>query len=154
MSEINVSQGTVEKMLEESGSYASVTSGVSMRPLFRTHRDVVILESPPEHLKKYDVALYRINGKYILHRVIGIDEEKKVYIIRGDNTFHKEYIPFDKIIAVLKAFNRKGKHHSVEEKGYVFYARFWNFIFPIRCLVRAPLTLYSRLKNRFFAPQK
>ena len=148
MSMINASAGTVERMLSENGSYASVTAGVSMRPLFKTHRDVVILESATERLKKYDVALYRINGKYILHRVIALDEARGMYIIRGDNTFHKEYVPFNAVIARLTAFNRKGKHSTVDSTAYRVYARIWNFIFPIRCVFRAPLTISSRIYNK------
>ena len=87
-------QGTaVESELKKNGVYASVTSGVSMRPLFKTHRDMVILKKPNGVLKKYDVVLYKAGAKYLLHRIIKVDTERNVYVIRGDNTFKLEYVP-------------------------------------------------------------
>ena len=124
--------GSIEKILESDGVYPSVTSGRSMRPLFKTHRDMIVLKKCTERPKKYDVVLYRIGDKYILHRIIGIDEEKKLFIIRGDNTYKKEYVPFSKILARLSSFTRKGKHGSVDDASYKIYSRVWNFIYPIR----------------------
>lgn len=125
----------IEDIIEKDGVYPSVTSGKSMRPLFKTHRDMVILEKCVERPSKYDVVLYRIGEKYILHRIIGIDEEKQLFIIRGDNTFKKEYVPFSKIIARLASFKRKGKSGSVNDKSFKIYSRVWNFIYPIRYVV-------------------
>ena len=127
---IDSSKLSIESELDTYGFYASNTMGVSMRPLFKTHRDMIIVKKPDGELKKYDVALYRVREKYILHRVIAVRENE--YIIRGDNTFRKEHIPKDKVIGVLVAFNRKGKRHEVTEPGYKFYSRFWNFIYPLR----------------------
>ena len=46
-------QGTaVESELKKNGVYASVTSGVSMRPLFKTNRDMVILKRPEAEPRK------------------------------------------------------------------------------------------------------
>ena len=126
------SSGNIEKILAETGVYPSVTVGVSMRPLFKTHRDMVILEKPSDKLKKYDVVLYKTGEKYILHRIIDVDELNSVYIIRGDNTYKKEYVSFDAVIAKLVSFKRKGKSFSVENRGYRVYSRVWNFIYPIR----------------------
>ena len=143
MSELSV-KDNIEDILERDGVYASVTAGSSMRPLFKTHRDMIVLKKAEQRLSKYDVALYRINGKYILHRVIGIDESREVYIIRGDNTYAKEYIPFDKILAVLVSFNRKGKHCDVSSFKYRFYSVLWNAIYPIR---HVAYKCYSFLKR-------
>ena len=124
---------SVETELREHGVYASVTTGTSMQPLFKTHRDMIIVKSITEPLVKYDVALYRgATGKYILHRVVGVRDD--VYLIRGDNTFTLERVPKDRVIGVLTEFNRKGKRHSVNDMGYCIYSRLWNFIYPIRFL--------------------
>lgn len=98
--------------------------------MLRQNRDLVIIEVPSSCLKKYDVALYRREDKYVLHRVIGVEDG--YYRIRGDNTYAVEQVPFDNVIGVLTSFNRKGKLHSVSERGYRFYARFWNAIYPLR----------------------
>ena len=143
--------GIIEKgvnvgdVLSKDGYFASVTEGVSMWPLFKTHRDMVVLQACTERLKKYDVALYRGKDKYVLHRIIGIDESRGVYIIRGDNTYSFEYVKFDSVIAKLIKFNRKGKHREVTDLSYRIYVRVWNFIYPIRRLVRGVLIRVKRL---------
>ena len=143
----------IENELDTYGVYASNTKGVSMEPLFRTNRDMVIIRKPSEELKKYDVALYRSGrGKYVLHRVIGVKENE--YLIRGDNTYIIEHVPKDNVIGVLTEFNRKGKHHLCTEGGYIFYSAFWNFIYPIRFLYRKVRSLLGRIYRFVFKRNK
>ena len=125
---------TPERELSENGVYASITRGVSMRPLFKTHRDVIIVRTPTRPLKKYDVVLYKVGDKYVLHRIIG--KKDGVFIIRGDNTYTREYVEEGKILALLTEFNRGGKRHSVEETSFKIYSRVWNFIYPVRYLLQ------------------
>lgn len=148
MSELVLREGNIEKILEADGVYASVTEGVSMRPLFKTHRDMIVVKKVDKPLKKYDVALYKVGAKYILHRVVGIDRERDVYIIRGDNTYANEYIPKACILAVLVSFNRKGKRHDVTELGYRTYSRVWNFIYPIRFVIHKVLSFAKRVVKK------
>ena len=150
----NQSRETVEGELEKYGVYASVTSGVSMRPLFKTHRDVIIVKKPEGELKKYDVALYRAPGveSCILHRVIGVRDD--VYLIRGDNTFVVERVPKDRIIAVLTEFNRAGKRHSVEDLGYRFYSRLWHYLYPFRYLWHELYRLMAKVYRFLFKRKK
>lgn len=119
-----------EDLLRSDGKLVYKTKGRSMEPMLRQNRDLVIIEVPSSCLKKYDVALYRREDKYVLHRVIGVEDG--YYRIRGDNTYAVEQVPFDNVIGVLTSFNHKGKLHSVSERGYRFYARFWNAIYPLR----------------------
>ena len=121
-----------EDLLQKEGRLVYKTKGTSMEPMLRQNRDLVIIEIPSARLQKYDVALYRCGEKYILHRVIGVEDE--YYNIRGDNTYSIEQVPFDAVIGVLKSFNRKGKLHDVSERSYRFYVRFWNAIYPLRAL--------------------
>ena len=72
MKEEQTALPSIEDILEKEGSYAALTDGVSMRPLFKTHRDMVVLTPPDGELKKYDVVLYRVVDKYILHRIIAV----------------------------------------------------------------------------------
>ena len=65
--------------------------GISMLPLLRQGTDSVLLSPPPARLKKYDIVLYqREDGKYVLHRIIEVDESGMVYTCIGDNQFVKE----------------------------------------------------------------
>ena len=145
----SVSVSIVESELRQYGVYASTTSGVSMRPLFKTGRDVVILEVPKGELKRYDVALYKSNrGAYTLHRVVAVKKDE--YLIRGDNTFFIEHIRKDRILAVLTEFNRNGKKYSVDNKGYLLYARIWNFIYPLRYLFHLPRRFAGKVYRKLF----
>ena len=156
LSELVLKEGpSIEDILSREGVIASVTAGASMRPLFRTHRDVVILERADKPLQKYDVALYKNGSKYILHRVIKVDEKKKTYVIRGDNTYKLEYVQFGAPLARLVSFNRRGKSVSVTDSSYRFYSAFWNFIYPIRFVIYSLLRLAKRIVKKIIRrPQK
>ena len=119
-----------EDLLQKDGRLVYKTKGTSMEPMLRQNRDLVIIEPPSARLQKYDVALYTRGDQYVLHRVIGVRDG--YYRIRGDNTYAIEQVPFDAVIGVLVRFNRKGKLHDVSERGYRFYVRFWNAIYPLR----------------------
>lgn len=108
------------------------TRGVSMEPMLRQNRDLVVIRVPVSRLKKYDVALYRRGNAYVLHRVIGVTGDH--YLIRGDNTYAVEHVPDSAVIGVLTSFKRKGREHSVTEPGYRLYARLWHVVYPLRAL--------------------
>ena len=121
-----------EELLARDGYLVYKTRGVSMEPMLRQNRDLVIIRMPACRLHKYDVALYRRGRNYVLHRVIGV--EKDHYLIRGDNTYSVETVPDEAVIGVLTSFKRKGKEISMENRFYRFYVRFWNAIYPVRAL--------------------
>ena len=113
----------VKKEMQEKGEYISLTRGVSMRPMLRNHKDVVVIVPITEPYKKYDVLLYARADKddLVLHRVLKIREND--FVIRGDNTFSYEYIPKENVVGILKAFYRNGKYINCEtNKGYKFYS--------------------------------
>lgn len=107
--------------------------GISMLPMLREGIDSVVL-SRVENLKKYDIILYqRTNGKYVLHRIVGVGE---TYTCIGDNQFVLEKgIEHEQVIAVCTSFTRGGKEHSVNEPFWRAYAVFWHYSrFPRRVL--------------------
>lgn len=149
MNDYGFGDSTVENELNRSGAYASVTKGTSMWPLFKTNRDVVILEKCKTEPKKYDVVLYKTSsGKYLLHRIIKVTPDE--FIIRGDNTFVPEHVAKDRILAVLTEYNRKSIRHSVTDTGYRFYSRLWNFIYPIRFVFHKLLGLARKIYRAIF----
>ena len=121
---------TLEDLLQRDGRLVYKTRGVSMEPMLRQNRDLVIIQVPASRLKKYDVALYKRGKAYILHRVIEVKGD--YYFIRGDNTFFPERVSDDDVIGVLSAFQRKGKQYKVTDRGYLIYARVWCAIYPLR----------------------
>ena len=148
MSEANdMELGIIERELEHHGSYASVTRGPSMRPLFKTSRDMVIIKKPTAEFKKYDVVLYTGAGnKYTMHRIIGFKDN--ALVIRGDNTYSKEYVARERVIGILTEFNRKGKHHTVNEFSFKVYSRFWNSIYPVRFLLFKARNLLGKIYRK------
>ena len=124
---------TFEEILARDGMLVYKTKGVSMRPMLRQNRDLVIIRVPASRLKKYDVALYKRGRDTVLHRVIGV--KKDHYLIRGDNTYTVENVPDEAVIGVLACFRRGEKEISTEDRAYRRYARFWNGIYPLRHLL-------------------
>lgn len=148
-STVSAAAGIIECELERHGTYASVTRGISMRPLFKTHRDMVIIGRVPEELKKYDVVLYTGAGnRYTMHRIIGFAGDN--LIIRGDNTYRREIVPRKNVIGILTEFNRRGKHHTTEERGYKIYSRIWHYLYPVRHFFHLLRRLASKIKHAIF----
>ena len=121
-----------EEYLAEEGKLVYKTRGVSMEPMLRQNRDLVVIEVPDGRLKRYDVAFYRRREAYVLHRVIHVTEDG--YRIRGDNTYSIEFVPESDIIGVLTGFCRKGKEYTTDNRAYRRYVRFWCAIYPLRAL--------------------
>ena len=136
---------TVEKMedlmpliresLVRNQSVRFMPHGISMRPMIRQGLDSVVITQLPEKLEKYDLLLYqRDDGKYILHRIVGVG---KTYTCIGDNQFKEEHgVRRDQMIALVTGFYRNQKYHSVTEPGYQIYCRFWHCSRPIRHFFR------------------
>ncbi len=122
----------IEDQLIEQGYHVSTTVGMSMYPMLRDRRDrIVVMPVEGKTLKKYDLPLYKLpDGKYVLHRIIGV--RKDHYVIRGDNTYVREYVPKDWILGYVSEFYRKDRHILASSRGYRAYAALWNFIYPIR----------------------
>lgn len=116
----------IRESLSQGKSVRFSPRGVSMLPMLRQGLDSVELSPLPERLKKYDLPLYqRRNGQYVLHRVVGVDGD--TYTCIGDNQFELEHsVAHEQMIAVVTAFFREQKAHSVNEFGYKTYCRVWH----------------------------
>ena len=137
-----------EEMFEQQGYLVYTTKGTSMYPMLRQNRDLVIISAKPEGLlNKYDVILFKRNGKYILHRVVGVKEND--YTTAGDNTISKEYHVKDKeILGVLTSFVRDGKEIKTTDKDYKMYVRILYGLDPVRRnLRRTKAKVRSKIKS-------
>lgn len=121
-------------------------SGTSMMPMLRQRRDSVELVKAPPELKKYDLPMYiGPRGKYVMHRIVEVRED--CYICLGDNTYTRERVKREQIVALVSAFYRGEKRISVDSAGYRLYRRVWCAIFPVRKLAwRAKNRLRRHLK--------
>ena len=124
---------TIEELLSRDGKIVYKAKGRSMLPMLRHDHDLVLIEAvnsssaPPA---RYDVVLYKVDGKYVLHRVLRIDGDQ--YLIRGDNTYSVERVPADAVIGVLTGFVRDGRQISVHDWRYRLYVRIWCALYPLR----------------------
>lgn len=127
---------SVEEALQTQETVAFLTRGASMRPLLRTHKDIVVIKKADHPLKIGDVPLYKVKGKseLVLHRIIGINDDN-TYIIRGDNTYVNERVTADAIIGVMISLYRNGKYiDCYNSKGYNLYVKTNKIFYPIRRL--------------------
>ena len=114
----------MRERLEAGQSVRFSPRGISMLPMLRQDLDSVVLSSLPDQLKKYDIVLYRReNGQYVLHRIVAVGQ---TYTCMGDNQLVLEPgLKRSQMIAIVTAFYRGKKHHSVTEPGYRLYCRLW-----------------------------
>ena len=139
---------SIEENLAANGVHVSTTSGYSMYPMLSDRRDrVVILPVEGKRLKRYDLPLYkRPDGKYVLHRILRV--KKDHYVIRGDNTYQLERVPFEWVIGYVSEFYRKSRHVSAQSRMYRFYAAFWHMIYPLRRVYRMGRCAAARVLRR------
>ena len=111
---------TFEQILEEDGVLVYTCKGYSMYPLLRQNKDLLVIRKPEGEIRKYDIVLFRQNGKYILHRIIEMNED--TVVTAGDhNTFKDQRIRKDEIIGVLTAIVRDGKEIDINDPKLKIY---------------------------------
>ena len=115
---------TIEEVVRERGFHAFKPKGTSMFPLLREGYDVYVVK-PVFPLKKYDVPVYkRADGTYVMHRVLDTDADG--YVCCGDNQWVLEHgVTEDMIVGVLDSWYKGKKKHTVRDKSYRRYVRFW-----------------------------
>ena len=145
-----------DEALKENEEVAVLTSGISMEPMLRQHKDIVIIKRVNGRLKRNDVPLYRRAGcdRFILHRILKVTSDG--YVIRGDNLYTKEYDVKDgDIIGVLKAFYRDGKYYDCEKsRKYKTYVFFMRVSYPLRYIWKFKLRPFLGKIKRFILAQK
>ena len=110
------------RVLRDDGRLVYTVRGVSMLPLLRQKRDLVIIERRgPGRCAAGDVVLYHHDpGRYVLHRIVEVRPED--YIILGDNCVTREYgITDDEILGVMTGLVRGGRTYAVTGRGMRLY---------------------------------
>lgn len=118
-----------EEMLLSEGEYVTILNGSSMFPMVRHGKDPVLIVTADRPLKRYDVAVYRRPGRYVVHRVLECRPD--CYVIRGDNCVAKEHVLATDIVGVVSGFWRNGHYVPVTNCWYRAYARIWVMINPL-----------------------
>ncbi len=133
----------IKTLLETEGRFVGTTVGISMLPMIRSGRDVVVIERKTERLKPLDVALYTRKDKdYVLHRVLQVTDSG--YIIRGDNCYYDETVKEEEVIGVLTQYFKKEKPIMTDDPKYLRYVKRRLFWYKPR---RALITLKIKLKR-------
>ena len=131
-----------EDYLEEYGTLTYSNVGASMLPLLRQRRDLIEIRKKQGRCKKYDVVLYKRDGKYILHRITKVRE--KDYVIVGDNCIQREYgITDDQILGVMTRVIRDGKSIYPTDWKYKIYVHLWCDFYHVRVAI-----LYGKMVCR------
>lgn len=129
----NGDQVRFEDYLARYGSLTYKNKGTSMLPLLRQDRDLfTIVRKSQERCKKYDIVLYKEKQEYILHRIIKVIPDG--YIVRGDNTYRKEFRTDEQILGVVAEIIRDGRGIKVTDLGYRLYSVLRNASYPFRYL--------------------
>ncbi|MBE6599364.1 MAG: hypothetical protein E7638_07990 [Ruminococcaceae bacterium] len=143
-----VSMGELSPLIREivaSGGKAELTvTGNSMYPMMK-HRVSMVRLCAPHEPKVGDIPLYQRNdGVYVLHRIVGMDEDG--YICCGDNQCRLEKgIRREQIIAVVDEFKRTKRWRSCRSLPYRAYAWCRRVLRPMRRLVRAGMRRLRRI---------
>ena len=134
-------KSTFEEVLKRDGRLIYKNVGVSMLPLLRENKDIMVIESITSALKKYDAVLFRRNGvtgrgKYVLHRILKILPDNK-YFIAGDNCTSGETVEREQILGVLTSVFRDEKQIDFNSLKYKIYVRLWCAPYHLRFMVLA-----------------
>ncbi|MBR4749097.1 MAG: S24/S26 family peptidase [Abditibacteriota bacterium] len=122
----------MEEYLRQGKEVTFTITGRSMAPTLRHGRDQVTVTKPSGPLKKGDLPLYRRdNGKFILHRVVGVSGGE--YMMCGDGQAACERgITDGNILAVAVGIVRNGKKIPVSSPGYRLWVSLWIGLLPVR----------------------
>ncbi len=138
--------GPIGSVLESGGEFRFMPRGTSMLPYLREGRDVVAIVRIEGAIKKHDIVLYRRkNGKYVLHRVVGL--EALGYVMCGDNQIMPERgISGEQIIGKVAVVYRGGKPIEPARFPSRLYSRLWGFM-PLRRCVFFARRVVSKIKR-------
>lgn len=121
---------TIEEILERDGHLAYPNKGVSMMPLLRQDRDLMLIEKRgPERCHKLDAVLFRRpgvvgHGAYVLHRILRVNDDGTYWII-GDNCFSGETVAEENVLGILTGIVRDGKTITISNPWYRLYVNTW-----------------------------
>ena len=136
----------LSEVLESGGEFRLYPKGTSMLPLLCEGEDSVLLKKCTA-LEVGNIYLYRRKGgKFVLHRLVAIEQGSGAPVFRGDNQDWLEYgIAREDVLAVVSGIFKKDVPYPMDSPRYRAYlrrlsspfCRFWRFL-PRR--VKAKLT--------------
>ena len=128
----------IKDCVEKRGVFPLTVTGSSMCPTLSPLRDMVWLVSPGiRPPAKGELLLFlRTDGSLVLHRLVRIQKDG-TYLMNGDGQSWTETTTADRVLAVVREIERKGRRFSVDNRKYRWYVRLWGVARPFRpALVR------------------
>lgn len=123
----------VEALLAEGQEVTLRVKGYSMRPLLRNERDVVVLTPfrPEKPLRNGEIVLFRYQGRHILHRIVGIENDRLT--LAGDGNYRQqEYCTVSDVVAVASRVIRKnGREVRCDSRKWLRMSRAWRALPPL-----------------------
>lgn len=141
-----------EEYIEDQGRLTYRNKGVSMMPMLKQGRDSFTVERKVARAAKWDVVLFRRDGKYVLHRVIAVHPDS--YTILGDNCITaEEHVPEADVLAVLTEFTHRG--HICQSSNFLYrcYVTLWCKPYHLRIAVKKLVMKLKRLVKKILGIQ-
>ncbi len=121
----------IKEKLESNGTVTLTITGNSMNPFFFDKKTIVTLKKPNIKLKRKDIVLYQCpNGVWALHRILRVKEN--YYVICGDALRILEYIPKNKVVAMVVSYRNNNKEIKVDNFLYNLKVNIWLLLRPFR----------------------
>lgn len=146
---------TFEEVIAKHGTLVYQNVGVSMLPWIHEGKDLMVIETVPEKLKKYDAVLFirphvTGRGRYVLHRIIKCYKDGSFYIM-GDNTISGERVCPEHIIGILTKIQQPDKLIDVQNPDYLVKVwLWWHFCLPVRTVYRRVRRWISLMIRKIF----
>ena len=141
---------TFEEELNRTGKLAYTNVGVSMLPLLREGKDVMVIEKA-QNYRRLDAVLFCRpgvvgRGAYVLHRILKICPDGRYWIV-GDNCTEGEYVEKRHILGVLTRVQRQEREIKTTDFRYRIYVNLWCRPYRFRFFVLKTRRFLSRVKG-------
>jgi len=124
---------TIKPLLNDNQAVSFVVKGTSMKPFLKDGQTEVFLKAK-EAYKPLDMCLFKFNQKYVLHRLIKINDK---YIFRGDALYTYEQVDQKDILAYVYQYQMKHIMVRTEAFIYKFKVRCYLFAKAIKLMLRS-----------------
>lgn len=119
----------ISRLLAEGHEVCFTPQGESMRPWIEGGRDSVVLRRMTHAARRGDLVLAQCTGgRYVLHRVLRIEDAGERLVLMGDGNLQGEEVctQADIVGIVVRIENRRG-HRKLLTRG-----RLWQRLLPFR----------------------
>ncbi len=137
--------GEAARLLAEGHEVVVVPKGRSMLPFIRGDEDKVVLNSP-KGLKVGNIVLAHFGGKFVLHRIIAIDDDR-VTLMGDGNLQGTEQGGAEEVVGIVTCIITSTGRHRKPTRGWI-----WRKLLPIRKYLLKIYQKWYKLKDKIQTP--